>query len=275
MLLSLRPRPGALVRPRCATALMLLATLAFSETAAAHTSYLLPNVFTTPDAGLVTLQSAFTEDFSRPEVGIPTADWHVVTPSGARAAFRRIDPLEQLTVLEAELPEPGTYRFSTGERLGRVGLQVMIAGQWIPVEPGQKLPPGAPTRPSQTVTVADVYVSKGQPTMAAVEARGGRLELKPVVHPNAVTLAGGFRVVVLLDGKPVADQAIHLQREGGAYETPKFDRIVKTDARGQAVLSFDRPGAYLLMTRLSADAPPGSQTPIRSYTTSLTLEVTR
>ncbi len=251
-----------------------MAAILGASAADAHTSYLLPNLFKTEDAKVVTLQAAFTEDFSRPEVGIPSSDWSVTKPDGSKATFKRVEAFEQMTVLEADLADMGTYRFSTGERLGRTGQQLLIGDDWVPVEPGQAIPASARTRPSQTVTLADVYVSKGAPTMRAVEARSGRLELKPVTHPNTATMKDGFKLRVLLDGKPVANQVVNVSREGGSYETPKYDKIVRTDASGTLSLSFDKGGAYLMMTRLSADAPAGSQTAIRSYTTSLTLEVT-
>ena len=47
-----------------------------------------------------------------------------------------------------------------------------------------------------------------------------------------------------------------------------------TDANGRLNLSFSEPGVYLLMTRHRATAPEGSDTDVRSYTTSLTFEVT-
>jgi hypothetical protein len=37
--------------------------------------------------------------------------------------------------------------------------------------------------------------------------------------------------------------------------------------------AFDKPGVYLLWTRMSGEAPAGAATPIRSYTTSITIEV--
>ena len=50
---------------------------------------------------------------------------------------------------------------------------------------------------------------------------------------------------------------------------------VETDADGALTLGFDAPGKYLIMTRHAADAPEGADTDERSYTTSLTLEVSR
>lgn len=257
-----------------ATSLALLASIAIATSpAAADTSYLQPNWFTTATDDLVTAQSSFTESFSNPAIGVKSDTWTVVGPDGAKSVFKTKVELTQLTALEAETKTTGTYRLSTGERLGRIGQQVLVDGVWQPFAPGRQIPPGAPTRQSQTATVADVYVTRGAPTTAPGEARIGALELKPVTHPNDVYLDTGFAFRVLLNGKPVADQQVEIWREGGAYEEPAYRNLLTSAADGALKATFDKPGVYLIWTRLSGDAPAGAATPIRSYTTSLTLEV--
>ncbi|MCW5760199.1 MAG: DUF4198 domain-containing protein, partial [Phenylobacterium sp.] len=148
-------------------------------------------------------------------------------------------------------------------------------GEWRPLEPGEAPPAGAQTRSSQTVTVAEVYVTKGAPTRAAVDAPSGRLTIRTGVHPNEIYLDKPLTVTVAFDGAPAAGQEIELDREGGAFEDPKFHKVARTGADGTLKLTFDRPGTYLIMARHAAPAPPGSATEMRSYTTSLTFEVLR
>ncbi len=248
-----------------------IATLAPS--ALADTSYLRPNWFTTATAGIVTAQSSFTEDFANPSVAVRSDVWTVLGPDGQPAKFGRVEALSQVTILEAATAEQGTYRLSTGERLGRSGPQVLENGVWVPFAPDREIPPGAQTRMSQTATIADVYVTRGAPTTAPVDARLGRLEIKTSAHPNDIYLDKPLTVRVVLDGKPVADQQVELWREGGAYDDPAFRKQANTGADGAVTFSFDRAGVYLVWTRMSAESPPGASTPIRSYTTSLTFEV--
>ncbi len=243
--------------------------------ASAHTSYLKPNVFSAGEARAVTIESAFTEDSLRPEIPVESQDYHLYRPDGRRDAYDNIVVLQQMTVLENDLTEPGTYRFTTGERLGRLSTQARVNGQWVPLEPGATAPRGARTRQTQTATVADVYVTKGAPTDAVINLDVGRLVLRPLTHPSAIERADGFRFRVLFDGEPLANQEVHLYREGAEYDDPRFHQVVRTDADGGVALTFDRPGIYLAMTRHAADAPTGSATAIRSYTTSLTFEVAR
>ena len=139
---------------RVATCLFLLMPALVAPHASADTSYLRPNWFTTATDDLVTTQSSFTESFSNPAIGVKSEAWTVIAPDGARSTFKTKVELTQLTALEADTRTNGTYRLSTGERLGRIGQQVLVDGAWQPVAPGREILPGAQTRQSQTATVA-------------------------------------------------------------------------------------------------------------------------
>ncbi|MBK8840917.1 MAG: DUF4198 domain-containing protein [Hyphomonadaceae bacterium] len=257
----------------CATAALVLGVLAADAPAGADTSYLKPNFFTTANADIVTVQSSFTEDFPNPSVALKSKAWTVLGPDGKPAKFDTQHEFTQVTILEAATKAQGTYRLSTGERLGGIGPQVLIDGVWTPYAPDREIPAGAQTRQSQTATLADVYITRGAPTRQAVYANIGSLQFKPVTHPNDVYLDTGFEFRITLDGKPVANQQVEIWREGGAYEEPAYRKHLTSAADGGVKVKFDKPGVYLIWTRLSANAPAGAATSIRSYTTSLTLEV--
>lgn len=243
--------------------------------AMAHTSYMLPSTFDATDSGFVTIQSSFGEESFAPDIAVDGADFHVLTPSGARAEFDTATTLRQLVVLESELAEDGTYRFTTGERLGRSSVEALKDGEWTVLESADApLPEGAEGPFTvQTATLADAYVSKGPLTRAAVDATVGALAIRPVTHPNDVFADESFAFDLMLGEAPVANHTLTLYRDGGEYENPAWAHDIVTDAQGHAEVRFDRPGVYLLMTRLRADAPEGAGVDVRSYTTSLTFEV--
>ena len=253
----------------------LAASCAFASTAQAHTSYLLPNLFSANLESYVTLESSFSEDFFRPEVAVDADDFHIVLPDGSRAEFESVSKHRQVVILESPLKQDGTYRFTTGVRLGRTGKMALVDGAWKPVR-GEELPAGAAqVKTSQTETVADVYVTKKGPTRAPVDQQIGRLVIQPVTHPSDIDLEGGFTLKVLFDGKPMAGQTVVVDRGGARYDEVKYHRQLATDAGGSLSLQFDKPGIYLVMTRHRAAAPAGAATDERSYTTSLTFEVQR
>ncbi|WP_417452092.1 DUF4198 domain-containing protein [Kordiimonas sp.] len=256
----------------------LVSATLLAGSAGAHTSYLKPNFFSLSRAEMVTLESAFTEAFSNPEVAVVSQDWHFYFPDGSRGEYDNIAGLKQVTVLEQELPQEGTYRFSTGERLGRKGrMYEMPDGQLKPVfnEKREELPKpaGASLVTTQTATVADVYVTKGAPSSQVLQTAVGRLRIEPVTHPSEIYLDVGFSFRLTFDGADMTGQEMTLSRDGGAYADDKGERHFKTNSAGVTTLNFTKPGMYLLMTRHRAAAPAGAETDIRSYTTSLTFEV--
>src|SRR5262245_44458590 len=83
-----------------------------------HSPYLLPNAFDLVDRKHVTVEASFTETFFVPDVAMKADDYHVIAPDGGK---RSLTPVytQDLAILEAPTPEPGTYRISTGQRAGR------------------------------------------------------------------------------------------------------------------------------------------------------------
>jgi hypothetical protein len=261
-------------------AVTLAALSAPMAAASAHVSYMLPNFFSLTDGQMVTITSSFAEKMFNPEVVVTSQDWHLLRPDGRRDSFDKITSFNQVTVLESDIAQPGTYRFTTGERLGRLSTIARVKGAWVivnPEDPNAKVPEGATeTSRSQTATVADVYFTKGKPTRTVIDAAPvGRLAITPVTHPSAIFLDEGFDLAVTYGGKPLPNFELILYRQDGAYDEKPFEQFHKTDAAGRLSLKFDRPGVYLIMGRHMGDAPAGAQTPSCSYTTSLTFEVTR
>lgn len=261
--------------PRKLTSLASLCLfLAGGASAQAHTSYMLPNLFTANTENFVTVESAFAEKFFQPELAVDSADFHIILPDGSRAEFESVNKHRQLVILESALKQDGTYRFTTGVRRGRVGKMALVNGKWEPVR-GDTAPAGAQIKTSQTETVADAYVTKKGPTRAPVEKQIGRLAIHPVTHPSDIAIDGGFTLKILFDGKPLADQLVVIDRGGADYDAVPFHQELKTGPDGSLALKFKDAGIYEIMTRHRADAPAGSETDERSYTTSLTFEVQR
>lgn len=246
--------------------------------ALAHTSYLEPNIFATTKGKMVTIEASFTEDFPHPDFVVKSEDWHYYTPKGERKPYDLIQEFKQVTILEQAIEENGTYRFSTGERLGREGTVFKLKdgtykSAFTPEGKQPAVPEGAVILTSQTATIADVYVTKGAPTTPAMQTSIGRLQIVPVTHPNEIYLDDGFAFRLLFDGKPLQDQAMKLYRAGGKYAADKGVMDLKSGT-STTKITFEHPGVYLLMSRHKTDAPTGSKTDIRSYSTSLTFEVT-
>lgn len=248
--------------------------------AMAHTSYLLPNYFSVTEGKMITLEGGFAEKMFSSDVALTSKEFRLYRPDGKRDSFDKIASFEQITILESDINEPGTYLFTSGERLGRMSTIAKVKGEWVtvnPEDPKAQVPKDATeVSKSQTATVTDVYVSKGKPSDAVLKLPPqGQLAFTPITHPNAIFLDEGFEMSVSWGGKPLAGFETFLYRQGGDYDEKKFEEINKTDANGKLKLKFAQPGVYMIMARRMGAAPAGAATPYRSYTTSLTFEVTR
>lgn len=242
--------------------------VALAGSASAYTAYMMPDEFLPSDRS-VSLQATYATTFFTP--GAPIGGTLVVVePDGADGFFNQVEITQQVTQLRSSLLKEGTYRFSTGEQLGQVANMVGVDGSWRQLQAGEVPPADAPTTTLQTVTLAEVYVTLGEPNRTAVDRSIGRLAIRPVTHPNQVVASQGFQVNATFDGAPFANAALVLYR-AGEPETD-LDRYVTTDASGNATLPLEGPGQYLLVARHRANAPAGSQAQIQSFTTSLAFE---
>jgi hypothetical protein len=249
----------------------LLATAIFiaaAGSAHSYTAYLRPTEFW-PDGARVNVQGAYTTTFFTPEIALG-GEFTMIEPDGSNGVFTEIEIGADSTNLASDLYNGGTYRITSGEVLGGVSTLVGVDGSWRALGQGEAPPAGAQTTTLQTVTVTDVYITRGQPTRESVDRTIGRLALRPVTHPNQILVSDGFQVQALFDGQAFANTAIVLYREGEP-ETA-LDRFFVTDANGNATITLDEPGSYILAARHRANAPAGAQAAVQSYTTTLVFE---
>lgn len=254
-------------------ALSLLA-IAAPGTALAHMPYLLPNMFDAGKRDHVTIQGGFAEDAFVPEVVMKSDAWHVRGPAGTAPITNPIY-LRDLTVFEAALPTDGTYRISSGERFGRKGKMYQAAnGEWTMGGEGGPAPAGVPLVEVQSMTLAEVYVTRGAPSVEALAPTSKDLELKPLTHPSEIYAKVPARFELLFDGKPVAGARVELYRAAGVYDGKKLAAQATTDAKGAFSLTPPDAGTYLALIRHRIAAPFGAATPYRSYSYTLTFEAT-
>jgi len=290
---------GLIVKGGVAT-LLSAAAIGFAVTAAeAHTPYVVPFTFS-PERDYVGVQGGMAEEaFFIPDFAIRgSGDWQVVGPDGVAKAVAPTT-LKSVTVLDAPLPAEGTYRIGTGERPGRAGKSAKVDGVWrnvraappagAPAAPARrmdedapagnagpidadKVPAGAEVIETQGYLVAETYVTRGAPT--PVKPTGKGFEIEPITHPNEIFLSDGFAFRAALDGKPVAGQAVSVYRGGEAYGDKRTVIEARTGADGKATIKFDKAGVYLLETRYPGRGAEGSVPAARSWTYTLTFEVT-
>ncbi|WP_091742821.1 DUF4198 domain-containing protein [Phenylobacterium immobile] len=253
------------------------AALGLASAASAHMPYVLPSHFAVA-AGekptTVTVQASFTEEPFQPDVVMKSDLFSVRGPDGQDTAIATPTYLRELAVMEAPITSEGTYRVTSGARLGRTAkMYKSAAGPWLFVgEESEVKPDPATVVDAQSVTTAEAYLTRGKPSTAALEAKGAGLELKPLTHPSDIAAGSPARFLLLIDGKPLPGQIVRLYRGHGLYDGKKVAGEATTGADGVFSFNAPDPGLYMTIVRYRAAAPPGAATPYRSYTHTLSFE---
>ena len=253
---------------------LVCAGLLFIPASQAHTPYLKPLSFEPVSRDTVTLDASFAEQFFVPEVAISNAKFDVETPDGKLSPVETVVDLKTRNVLEQAMEQEGTYRFSTGKRMGAIFRVYDLNGERGSMRGNEKpLPEGATlTEHFQSVTSAVTYVTKKGPTDTVLAASGQGLELVPRTHPNGLFSGDTFAFPLTYEGEPVADEKVTLYLANDQFSEESDFQTLTTNAKGEASVSLNSQGLYLLQARVKAPAPKGADVPVYSYTTTLTLE---
>jgi hypothetical protein len=249
-----------------------LAAALFGGAAQAHSPYLLPNAFDATGRDHVTVEASFTEHFFVPDVVMKSDDFHAIGPDGARVALAPTY-LRDLTVFETPTPVDGTWRITSGARVGRTAKAMLVKGEWVFLDPDKPVPAGAMPVDMQSLTTAEVYVSRGKPNATALAPIGKGLEFHALTHPNSIVVGQDARFEVLINGKPLGGQVISIHQAGEDYAEAAKPVEVVSDAAGRFVLKVGQPGVFLAMTRYRL--PPADGKPGQSLTYALTFEAVR
>jgi Domain of unknown function (DUF4198) len=124
----------------------------------------------------LTVEAAFAESFFTPDVAMQSDAFRLLRPSGEAVDYATVSVLRGVTILDADLPETGTYRLTSGERLGRVADAVVNDGNLI-VDRRQPEAGDSPVQ-YQSITRAEAYVTKGAATDVVLAPIGRGIEFR-------------------------------------------------------------------------------------------------
>jgi uncharacterized GH25 family protein len=234
--------------------------------------YVLPTLFDLGKGDHVTVEAAFAEDAFMPEVPMRDAPFHLVAPDGKDLPTGTVVHLRDLSLFEADTRTDGTYRVTTGQRSGRKGKMFKVGDKWVMHGEGNQPPANAQEVAVQSMTLAEAYVTRGQPTETALKPTGSALEIQAITHPNGISAGSSAAFILLFDGKPLANAEITLFRSAGYYDGRKVAAQIKSDAGGRFSLTPEDAGTYLILVRHRGASPAGAETPYRSYTYTLTFD---
>ncbi len=248
-----------------------------APTAKADVGFLLPNTFHTDETGRVTVIASFSDQFPSVEHPLRSNHFHVVKPDGEKTPFETTQTLDQMTALFTVLDAPGVYRLSSGERLGRKGEVSRQGGAYVRLgEDGVDaagLPDGAPIFTSQTATVSEVHVRRGDIALQETLTTSGRLSIRVSAGADGFRASASMRVAATFDGSPLTGADVTLIAPYGVYADQSEGVASVLDKNGEAELSPQKSGPHAVLVRHIAEAPAGAETDVRSYSTALVFEV--
>ena len=259
--------------------LFLLAALSgLGSVAIADTAYIEPSTFTPRVDQTITIETSFNDYCCVPKYPVRSDSFAVMHPDGRSVEPDRVELFANSTIIEQTITEQGTTRITTGERLGRKGGEyVLLDGQYFLINSEDadpiEVPEGARILSSQTATVSDTYVTVGDPSWESVRQPIGRLQIQPQQHPSLLKSGDTFDITITFDGVPIFGQDLVLTRSGQKDRPSDEGVVFQSNAKGEVSIPLSRSGTHLIMTRMQAPAPKGTDTDIRSYTTSLTFAV--
>lgn len=235
--------------------------------AQAHTAYLAPASFEPVHGNRVTLDAAFAEAFFVPEVVFDDSRFVVLGPDGAGVPAQSVHRLKTRAVIEHTLDGKGTYRFSSGPRLGAVFRTWEVDGKTESTrDPAKPLPAGARLLAHyQSLNLAESYVTLGAPSRAALKPYGSGLEIVPVTHPSDLYTGERFVFEVHFDGTPLAGATIEIFPATGDGRSKQAAAKLTSDAAGQATFALTRAGTWLAVVRHRGKAPAGAAAPEYGY----------
>lgn len=242
----------------------------------AHTPYLAPVSFEAREGSVVSLDAAFAEAFFVPEVVFDNSEFVVLDPTGQAHAPDTVQRFKTRAVVEHKLGTgKGTYRFSTGPRLGAIFRTWELNGKTESArDPATPVPAGAKMLVHyQSLSVSEAYVTVGAPTAAAVSPYGKGLELVPATHPGDLYAGEGFDFNIHYDGRPLPKQKVEIFRATGDERSEKAVATLTTGDQGEARFAMDTPGTYLALIRYRSAAPAGAAVPEYGYNYTLTFHV--
>jgi len=184
---------------------LVVLALVTSLVAEAHVPFLKPNQFKVTHHRL-TIESAFTEFPFQADFAMDSPNFTITAPNGTTSAIKPIAKTKAAVYLEPELKEEGTYRISTGQRVGPVYKAVETADKKLYFAADMQRVTGKSTTMNY-YSYADTYIFKGQQKYVAKPFNKG-LEIIPLASPNGLLLGGELSFQVLENGKPVPNARI-------------------------------------------------------------------
>jgi hypothetical protein len=220
------------------------------------------------DKDVTTLYAGSADRYFEPEIPGGATEgpyaFTVTNPAGETRPAENISRHKQLTLIEIDTREKGTYKVER-TLTSRAFPQVLHQGEAVDV--AYDVPPeerkereaekikdgklqflfGDEVKPGEVVPVRFVnhitaFVTRETPNDAALKTTGKGFEFDFRTHPNEISVQSGLKFIALVDGKPAPGIEFEVFKQGGddSFKT------LKSNPAGLVNLRFAQAGLYVL-----------------------------
>jgi uncharacterized GH25 family protein len=148
----------------------------------------------------------------------------------------------------------------------------LVDGDWKSLRGTDAAPAGAKVFDVKSVTTAEAFVTRGEPSTTVLAPRRTGIEFRPVTHPGKLAPGESAQFEVLFNGQPLRNHSVKVHTEDERYAGKLNDAEVRTDAAGLFTVKLARAGTYLATTR-HRTVTDDEKSVAESHTYSLTFEV--
>lgn len=242
--------------------LALATALLLPLSASAHMTWLLPNTANvTGRDGVVSVDAAVSEDLFNFERALKLDTLRITGPNGQTLEAESRSSARHRESFDVKLPQDGTYRISNvSQALMGTYKQGAETKRFrsTPATLSKDVPADAEITSMTLMTNRQqTFVSKEEPGKVQFAPEGQGLELLPLGPVTDLSHGDKTRFRLLLDGKPAADVAVKVLRDGNRYRYKLGEVSLKTDAQGEFTVSWTEPGRYWIGASTGAQGGMG------------------
>ena len=258
---------------------MLFCALALSTATQAHEPYVAPLAYLTENTQVPVL-SAYAEQAFHPEYALKDTSFTVFQPNQTQSTVQPVKNLDSAATFDLKLPEKGTYTIfaKTSYPIDYVQhnrqwkIFADVAADKVPAlsERDYVIPSDFKGKvPSKVSTVREwsiqSYVSKDSTSPVAITPAPIQVSFK--THPNQINVQQPVQLQITQAGKALAHAELMVRAQGELEQQAKSTPV---DAQGNATLTFEQAGQYLIEVSEKVDA---KAKPKNQYYTIISLQV--
>ena len=226
-----------------------LSLAALTAPAGAHSTFLLPSSTVLSKPQWITVDGAAGNDmFFFNHAPLRLDNLRVSAPDGSSVTPENVMTGKLRSVFDLQLTQTGTYRIAsafagvtarykdraTGQSRGWRGSAASFE-QNVPAD-------AVDLNVNEAANRLETFVTVGKPS--EIRPSGAGLEFVPVTHPNDLFSGEQATFGFVLDGQPAAGLDVEVIPGGNRYRNQVGAFTVKTDARGQVLITWPGPGIY-------------------------------